>query len=50
LRIAAFGVPGYVQVLDALPLTANGRVQKVVLRAGGVTPETWDREAGRPKP
>jgi carnitine-CoA ligase len=46
-RIAAFAVPRYVRVLDALPLTANGKVQKVVLREGGVTPDTWDREAAR---
>jgi crotonobetaine/carnitine-CoA ligase len=46
-RIASFAVPRYVRVLDALPLTANGKVQKVVLREGGVTVDTWDRDGGR---
>jgi crotonobetaine/carnitine-CoA ligase len=44
-RIAAFAVPRYVQVLDELPLTANGKVEKFRLRERGVTADTWDREA-----
>ncbi len=31
--------------VDELPLTANGKVQKFVLRERGVTDATWDREA-----
>jgi carnitine-CoA ligase len=46
-RIAAFAVPRYVQVLPELPLTANGKVQKALLRERGVTADTWDREAAR---
>jgi carnitine-CoA ligase len=45
-RIARFAVPRYVQVLDELPMTANGKIQKAVLRERGVTAATWDREAG----
>lgn len=43
-------VPRYVRVLDDLPKTANGKIQKAALRSDGVTPETYDREkagAGR---
>jgi crotonobetaine/carnitine-CoA ligase len=43
-RIAAFAVPRYVQVLPELPTTANGKIQKAVLRDRGVTAATWDRE------
>jgi crotonobetaine/carnitine-CoA ligase len=39
-----FAVPRYVDVVDELPLTENGKVQKFVLRERGVTPTTWDRE------
>jgi crotonobetaine/carnitine-CoA ligase len=42
-----FFVPRYVELLDALPSTPTGRVQKYKLRERGVTPETWDaRKAG----
>jgi crotonobetaine/carnitine-CoA ligase len=44
-RIAAFAVPRYVEVLDALPVTSNGKVQKGALRDRGVTASTWDRDA-----
>jgi crotonobetaine/carnitine-CoA ligase len=41
-----FMVPRYVRVLDDLPRTeASMRVRKHELRAEGVTPDTWDREA-----
>jgi crotonobetaine/carnitine-CoA ligase len=40
-----FFVPRYVEFLDALPHTPTGRVQKYLLRARGVTPETWDAVA-----
>jgi crotonobetaine/carnitine-CoA ligase len=40
-----FAVPRYVEVLDALPLNAMGRIMKHVLRERGVTPGTWDLEA-----
>lgn len=40
-----FTVPRYVEVLDALPQNAMGRVMKHVLRERCVTEETWDLEA-----
>jgi crotonobetaine/carnitine-CoA ligase len=44
-RMAYFAVPRYIDVVDALPQTENGKVQKYKLRERGVSPETWDREA-----
>jgi crotonobetaine/carnitine-CoA ligase len=44
-RLPYFMVPRYVRILDSLPLTATGRVQKSEIRAAGVTEDTWDREA-----
>jgi crotonobetaine/carnitine-CoA ligase len=44
-RLAAFAVPRYVELVDELPLTASGRVEKYRLRERGVTASTWDREA-----
>jgi crotonobetaine/carnitine-CoA ligase len=43
-RLAYFAIPRYVDVVDALPLTENGKVRKVVLRERGVGPGTWDLE------
>lgn len=40
-----FSIPRYVRVLDALPLTPSQRVEKYKLRADGVPPGTYDREA-----
>jgi len=47
LRLAYFAVPRYVEFMDALPLTENGKVRKQVLRERGVTAATWDREGAR---
>jgi crotonobetaine/carnitine-CoA ligase len=44
-RLAYFAVPRFVDFLDALPATENGKVQKFKLRERGVTATTWDREA-----
>lgn len=44
-RLAYFAIPRYVDVVDELPLTENGKVRKVLLRERGVTGATWDREA-----
>lgn len=38
-------VPRYVRTLEALPKTSSGKIQKHELRAAGVTPDTFDREA-----
>jgi crotonobetaine/carnitine-CoA ligase len=42
-RMAAFMIPRYVRVLDELPLTPTQKIEKHVLRAQGVTADTWDR-------
>jgi carnitine-CoA ligase len=44
-RMAHFMVPRYVRIVDELPKTPTAKVQKVDLRAAGVTNDTWDREA-----
>ncbi|MDR6176208.1 putative CocE/NonD family hydrolase [Nocardioides zeae] len=44
-RLAHFMVPRYVRVVDALPLTVTAKPRKDLLRAEGVAPGTWDREA-----
>jgi carnitine-CoA ligase len=44
-RLAYFAIPRYVEFLDELPLTENGKIQKFVLRERGPGPGTWDREA-----
>ncbi|MFO1080034.1 MAG: AMP-binding protein [Reyranellaceae bacterium] len=44
-RMAHFMVPRYVRVVPDLPKTPTQKVQKHVLRAEGITADTWDREA-----
>lgn len=46
-RLPKFAVPRYLEVLDDLPRTANGKVQKFALRERGVTAATLDRQAHR---
>lgn len=43
--MAGFMVPRYVEIRDALPKTETHRVRKAELKANGVGPTTWDREA-----
>ncbi|WP_432995461.1 AMP-binding protein [Dactylosporangium sp. CA-233914] len=43
-RMAHYMVPRYVRVMAELPRTPTNKVQKHVLRAAGVTPDTVDRE------
>ncbi|OPY67521.1 MAG: Long-chain-fatty-acid--CoA ligase [Syntrophorhabdaceae bacterium PtaU1.Bin034] len=43
-RMPYFAVPRYVEYVDALPRTANEKVQKAKLREVGITAATWDRE------
>jgi crotonobetaine/carnitine-CoA ligase len=40
-----FAVPRYFELVDELPRTPTGRVQKFALRERGVTDATWDRVA-----
>jgi carnitine-CoA ligase len=44
-RLAYFAIPRYLEFVDELPLTENGKIQKFALRERGVGPLTWDREA-----
>lgn len=44
-RVAHFSVPRYVRLIDKLPRTPTHKVLKRELRAAGVPPDTWDREA-----
>jgi carnitine-CoA ligase len=43
-RMPYFAVPRYLEFVDALPVTENGKVTKYKLRERGVTATTWDRE------
>ncbi len=47
-RLPYFAVPRYIDVLDDLPRTENGKVQKYRLRERGVTAATWDRQHATP--
>ena len=42
-RMAYFMVPRYLEVLDELPKTPTGKIQKYVLRERGLGARTWDR-------
>ena len=44
-RLTYFAIPRYIDLLDQLPLTENGKIRKFVLRERGVTAATWDRDA-----
>lgn len=43
-RMPHFMVPRFVRIVDALPKTPTQKVQKHILRAEGLTEDTWDRE------
>jgi crotonobetaine/carnitine-CoA ligase len=49
-RLPSFAVPRYLGVVDELPRTENGKVQKYKLRERGVTSITWDRGPGARPP
>lgn len=44
-RLPRFMVPRYLEVVDALPRTATGKVSKQQLRGTGVTERTWSAPA-----
>jgi crotonobetaine/carnitine-CoA ligase len=44
-RMAYFMIPRYIEIVDALPKTATGKIQKFELRQAGVSERTWDRVA-----
>ncbi len=43
-RLARFAIPRYLEFVDELPLTENGKVKKYMLKEWGVSPATWDRD------
>lgn len=43
-RLAHHMIPRYVRIVGELPKTPTAKVEKHVLRAEGITSETWDRE------
>lgn len=44
-RLPYFAIPRYIELMDELPRTENGKVQKYKLRERGVTVSTWERPA-----
>ncbi|WP_159502025.1 AMP-binding protein [Microbacterium sp. 18062] len=42
-HLPAYAMPSYLRIVDAFPLTANGKVSKQLLRRDGVTADTWTR-------
>jgi crotonobetaine/carnitine-CoA ligase len=44
-RLARFAIPRYIDVVEQLPTTENGKVRRLALRDHGVTRTAWDREA-----
>ena len=44
-RIPRFAVPRYIEVLEALPKSATGKIQKDLLREANVPDQTWDRDS-----
>jgi crotonobetaine/carnitine-CoA ligase len=43
-RVAHHMIPRYVRIVEELPKTPTAKVEKHVLRAEGITADTWDRE------
>jgi crotonobetaine/carnitine-CoA ligase len=44
-RLAYFMIPRYIRIMRELPKTPTQKVQKHLLRADGISDDTWDREA-----
>jgi carnitine-CoA ligase len=44
-RMPYFAVPRFLEFVDTLPATENGKIQKFKLRERGISDRTWDREA-----
>jgi len=43
-RLPKFMIPRYIEFMESLPKSASEKVQKVVLKERGLTPNTWDRQ------
>jgi len=46
-RLPYFAIPRYIELMDDLPRTENGKVQKYRLRERGIGAATWERPARR---
>lgn len=46
-RLARYAIPRYVRIVDQLPLTATGKIEKFVLRREGIDDDTYDARAHR---
>jgi carnitine-CoA ligase len=44
-KLAYFAIPRFIEIVDSLPTTENGKVRKYALTERGVSDATWDREA-----
>jgi crotonobetaine/carnitine-CoA ligase len=44
-RMAYFMIPRYIRLVQSFPKTGTERTMKYQLKAEGITPDTWDREA-----
>jgi len=44
-KMPYFAVPRFIEFVDSVPRTENGKIQKYKLRERGRSPRTWDREA-----
>jgi crotonobetaine/carnitine-CoA ligase len=45
-RLGRYAMPRYVDIVDALPMTPTGKVEKYKLRARGRSPSAYDARAG----
>jgi crotonobetaine/carnitine-CoA ligase len=43
-RLARFAIPRFIDIVDTLPTTENGKIHKPSLIARDVSAGTWDRE------
>jgi crotonobetaine/carnitine-CoA ligase len=48
-RLPYFALPRFIEFVDELPATENGKIQKYKLRSRGITERTWDAGPSRPR-
>lgn len=46
-KLENYMVPRYIEFKNEFPRSSRGKVQRIKLRAEGITPETWDRNKSR---
>ena len=51
-NVPKYAVPRYIRIVESFPMTASGKVQKVILRqeTEAMLPNVWDREKRRAAP